>query len=110
MPVRLVCRNSTVLGERGNPHLKGTHRLSCALGLRAKQRLNRNLGQTCLWFLKNILGKLGMTVAHCGVRTLGAKVSGIIIRVNSSSNGHFGPRPNNKLDGNTASPICKEAC
>ena len=33
-------------GEAETPFLKGTHRLSPALGPRAKQSLHRNLGQT----------------------------------------------------------------
>ena len=33
-------------GENGDPFLKGTHRLSHALGLTAKQSLHGNLGQT----------------------------------------------------------------
>ena len=54
-------------------------------------------------------------VAHCGGKTLEAKVSGIIISVNSSRGGHFGkiwphpsalrsPRPNNK-GGSTQLPL-----
>ena len=70
--------------------LKGTNMLSCALGLSAKQRLHINLGQTCLRFLEERLGEQGVMVAHCGGRTLEAKVSGIIIHVNSSRGGHFG--------------------
>ena len=42
----LVHRSSTGLGEMDTSFLKGTHRLSRALGLRAKQSLHRNLGQT----------------------------------------------------------------
>ena len=34
------------LGETETPFLKDAHRLSCALGPRAKQKLHRNLGQT----------------------------------------------------------------
>ena len=33
-------------GAKETPFLKGTHRLSCALGPRAKQSLHGNLGQT----------------------------------------------------------------
>ena len=73
-PVGLVHRNSTGLGEMETPLLKGTHRLSCALGPRVKQRLHRNLGQTCLQFLENLLGKQGVTVGCCGGRELEAKV------------------------------------
>ena len=75
----LVYRGSTGLGEMETPLLKGTHRISCALGPRAKQRLYRNLGQTCLWFLEDVLEKQGVSVAHSGGRILEAKVLGIII-------------------------------
>lgn len=103
---------------------KGTNRISCALGPRAKQRLHRNLGQTCLWFLEDLLGKQGVTVAHCGVRILEANVSGIIISVNSSRGGHFdekkkknwpqssglrSTRTNNKTGGNTTPAFSKQA-
>ena len=70
--------------------MKGAHRLSCAFSPRAKERLHRNLGQTCLWFLEDLLGKQGVTVTHCGGRTLEAKVLGIIISMCSSRGGHFG--------------------
>ena len=100
--------------------MKGAHRLSCALGPRAKQRLHRNLSQNCLQFLEDLLGKQRVTVTHCGGKTVEANVMGIILRVNSSSCGHFEkvwlypsglrtPRPNNKLGGNTAPPISKLA-
>ena len=90
--------------ERCTHTFMGTHP-------RTKQRLIRNLGQTCLWFLEDLLGKQRVTVAHCWRRTLEAKVLGIIISGNSSRGGHFGkiwphpsmlrsPRPNNKLGGN----------
>ena len=39
--------------------LKGTLRSPCALGPRAEQGLHRNLGQTCLQGLKDLLGKGG---------------------------------------------------
>ena len=97
------------------PLLKGTHRLSCALCPWVKQRRHRNLGQTCLKFLEDLLGKWGVTVAHCWGTALEAKVLGIIITVNSFRGGHFGkiwphtsdlrsPRPNNKPGRNTAQP------
>ena len=47
------------------PLFKGAHRLSCALGPRVKQRLHRNLGQTCLQFLEDLLGKQWVTMACC---------------------------------------------
>ena len=42
----LVRSRSTGLGETETPFLKGTHRLSRALGPRAERGLHRNLGQT----------------------------------------------------------------
>ena len=87
--VGLLHRSSTGLGEMETPLLKVVYRLSCALGLREKQRLHRTLGQTCLWFLEDLLGKQGVTVACCGWRTIEAKVSGIIISRNSRG-GQFG--------------------
>ena len=114
-PAGLVCRGSMGLGETETPLLKDAHSFSCALCHQAKERLHRNLGQTCLWFLEDLLGKQGVTVANFRGRTLEAKVSGIIIRVNSSSDGHFGkiwlyqswlriPRPNNNLVGTQLHP------
>ena len=70
--------------------LKGAHRLSRALGPRAKQRLHRNLGQTLLQFLEDPLGKQGVNVACCGGRALEAKLLGIFIRMCFSGGGHFG--------------------
>ena len=57
------------------PLLKGTHRLSCALGPSTKQKLHRNLGETCLKFLEDLLRKQGVTVVYCGGKTLETKVS-----------------------------------
>ena len=37
---------------------------------RAKQRFRKNLGQTCLKILEDLLGRQGKAVTHCGVRTL----------------------------------------
>ena len=119
-PAGLVRRSSTEMGTTETPLLKGAHRFSCALGPRAKLRLHKNLGQTYLWILEALLGKQWVTVAHCRGRTLEAKVSGIIISMNSPGCGHFGkiwphpsglrsPRPNNKLGGNTAPTISKQA-
>ena len=45
------------LGEADTPLLEGAHRLSCALGPMAKQRLHRNLCHTYLQVLEDILGK-----------------------------------------------------
>ena len=61
-----------------------------------------------------------MTVCHCRGMTLEAKISGIIISVNSPGADHFGkiwpthqgwesPRQNNKTGGNTVPPISKQA-
>ena len=49
------------LGEMETPFLKGTHRISHALGPRAKKSLHRNLSQTSLPFLEDLLGKQGVT-------------------------------------------------
>ena len=106
------------LGETENPFLKGAHRLSCALGPRAKKKLHRNLSQTRLQLLEDLQGKQEM--ARCGGRTLEAKVSGIIINVGASRGEHCGkiwpqpsvlksPRPNNNPGGITAPPISKWA-
>ena len=113
-------RNSTGLGETETPLLKGAYRFSCTLGPRTKQRLHKNLGQTYLQILEDLLGIHRVTVAHCVGRTSEAKVSGIIISVNSSGGGHIGkiwphpsglriPRPNNKTGGITAPLISKQA-
>ena len=79
-----VHRSSTGLSETETPLLKGAHRLLHALGPRAKQKLHRNLGQTCLWFLKDLLGKQGVTVVLSGRRTVEAKILGTIISMNPS--------------------------
>ena len=76
-----------LVGGNGDPILK---RFSYALGPRAQQRLHRNLDQTRLQFLEDLLGKQGVTVVCCRGRTLEAKVSGITISVCSSTGGHFG--------------------
>jgi len=55
--VGLVHRSSTGLGEMETPFLKGAHGLSCALDPRAEHVLHRNLGQTRLQFLEDIVGK-----------------------------------------------------
>ena len=52
-----VYRSSMELGKMETPLLKGSHRVSCAVGPRAKQRLHRNWGQTFLQFLEELLGK-----------------------------------------------------
>ena len=43
-----------------------------------------------LQFLVDIQGKQGVTVAHCGGRSLEAKLLGIFISMCSSRGGHFG--------------------
>ena len=61
--------------ETETPFLKGTHRISCALGPRAKQRLHRNLAQISLQFLEELLGKRG----DCSLlweKPIGGKVLG----------------------------------
>ena len=100
--------------------MKGAHRISCALGPREKQRLNKNLDQSYLQIWEDLLGKEGATVTHCRERAVETNFLGIIISVNTPRGCHFGkilphpsgltgPRPNNKPGGNTAPPISKEA-
>ena len=91
-------------------------------GSEAKQKLYKDLGQTCLWFLEDLLGKQGMTTVHCEGRTLEAKVLKKI-SMNPFRGGHFGkiwPHPSalrilspkekpGKAGGNTDSPNSKQA-
>ena len=72
------------------PFLKGTHRLSHALGPKAKQSLHRKLGQSCLQFLEDLLGKQGLNVAYFEGKALEAQLLGIFISVPFSGGGHFG--------------------
>ena len=117
-PVGPLCRSPQDWWKQRPPFLKGAHRLSHALGLRAKWRLHRNLGQTWLHFLKDLLEKQGVTVACCGRRTLEGEVSGILSSMYSSTGGHFrkilphpsvprSPGPNNNPGGISAPPISK---
>ena len=76
--------------ESETPLLEGTHRFSCALVPRTKQRFHKNLGQTCLRILVDLTRIQRAAVAPCGGRTLEAEVSGIIISTNSFGGGHFG--------------------
>ena len=104
-------------GRNGDPILeRGTQ------AFRAKQRLHRNLGQTWLQFLEDLLGKQGVTVAYGLLwgKALEAEVLGIIISVCPSRGGHFGkipphpsglrsPRPNNNLGRITTPPMSKQS-
>ena len=120
-PVGLVHRNSTGLGVMDTPFVKGTHRLWCARGPRAKQRLHSNLSQTCLWFLEDLLGKQGwLWLVVVRGRTLEAKVSGMIISMNSPAGSCFGRiwthplglrshRQNNTPGGKSDLSISKQA-
>ena len=65
--------NSTGLGETETPLLEETHKVSWLPGLRTKQGLLKNLGQTYLWVFEGLLEKQGMAVAHCGGKTLEVK-------------------------------------
>lgn len=108
-------------GDTDNPRLKGTHRLPCALGPRAKQGHHQDLGQTYLQVLGGLLGKKWEAVAHWGRGgTLQEEVPGIFIGVSSPGGCHFGkiwphtsglriPRQNNKQAGNISLPISKQA-
>ena len=109
-PMGLVSRSSMWLGEMETPFLKGTHRISCALGLGAKQKFPKNLDQTWLQFLGDLLGKQGVTVACCWGRILETKLLWIFISMCSCRGDHFGkrlphpsalrsPRPNNNPGG-----------
>ena len=60
-------------GGNREPFLEGAHRLSCALGARAEQRLHGNLGQTLTAVLGRHPRKAGVNVACCEGRTLKAK-------------------------------------
>ena len=102
------------------PLLEGAHRIQCALGPRAKQRLHKNLGQTYLWVLEGLLGKQGSAVPHSGGMTLDAEIPG-------NNHCHELPwklpfwkntvpksevrslRSNNKQGGNTAPSTSKQA-
>ena len=77
------------LGERETPFLKGAQRFSRVLSPRAERGLHRNLGQTQLQFLEDILEKR-VNVACCGGRTLEAKLSGIFCSMHFSGGSHFG--------------------
>ena len=63
-PVRLECRSSRGLGETENPLLESAHKVSRALGPRAKQWLHRSLGQTYLQVLKGLLRRWRSTATH----------------------------------------------
>ena len=93
--------------------LGGCNKLSCTLGPREKQTLQKNLGQRISW------EKGGFYGSPWG-RILEEETLGIIMSVNSSGGSHFGkiwshpsglrsPRPNNQQSENTAPPICKQA-
>ena len=100
--------------------MKGTHRLSCALGPRAKQRLHRKLGQTYLRLMEDLLRREGVTVTHYGRKDFGGKISGTIIRVCFYRGDHFGknlsppiraekPQAKQQTGRNTAPSISKQA-
>ena len=107
-------RRAIGLEETQAPPLKGTHRLSCALGPRAN-RLYRNPGGS--W---RIAWENKVTVAPRGGRTLETKIAGLVISVCSSGGGRFGEiwpytsglrslRQNNNEWWNTTPPISKQA-
>ena len=86
----VVLRNLMGLRKTETLLLTDTHRLSCAQGPRAKQRLHRNLGQTCLQLLEDLLGKQG---GDCG-SLCGKDIGGKSLRNNHQCEflwgGHFG--------------------
>ena len=58
--------------------LEGTKKTFCALGPRRKeQRPHKRLSQTCLRVSRNLLWRLGSTVACCGIRDTEYNSSGI---------------------------------
>ena len=67
-----VCIGAPQDWEMETPLLKGPHRVLCALGPRAKQRLHRNLGQTCLLFLEDPMEKQGVSGSLWG-KDIGGK-------------------------------------
>ena len=72
--------------------MEDAHRLSCALGPRAKRGLHKNLGQTYLQVLEAPLGKQEAAVAcgGSGGRTLEAEVPRMIMGVNAPGGSHLG--------------------
>ena len=107
-----MCRSPMGLREMKTPFLKGAHRVSCALGPRAKKRFHRNLS-----YLPVVLeGSPWKKWGDCGLLWgKEAKFCGIIISVCSSGHGHFGKiwphpsglrgsRPKNNPGGNIAHP------
>lgn len=70
-PTVLECKSPTGLGETETLLLEGAYKISPALGLKAKQRLPRGLGQIYLWVLKDLLGRWGLAVAQCGGKDTG---------------------------------------
>ena len=65
------------LGETETPFLKCVHICSRGLCPREKQSLHRNLGQTKLQFLEDLLGKQGLTALWWG-KSIGGKALGNI--------------------------------
>ena len=65
-PAGLEYKNFTGLGETEIPPLEGAHKVSRALGPRAKQWIHRSLSQTYLQVLEVLLGRQGSAMAHCG--------------------------------------------
>ena len=105
-------------GENGDSILERRMESGC----QGKAEFPQESGQTCLWFLEDLLGKQGvtMTITYYGGKTLEAKVLGIFASGCFFRGGHFGkiwphlsglrsPKPNNNLGGNTAPPISKQA-
>ena len=71
----LEWRSCTGLGET-TPFLKSTHKVSCALGPRAKQWLHKNLYQTYLWAWEGLLGRQGSGMAPCTGKALEVEAPG----------------------------------
>ena len=92
-----------------------------SLSSREKQWLHRNLGQTYLQVLEDLLGRQGLSVSLCRGRTLGVAASSVLapleVRILEMrpSPTHKLQAPvqiylssNNKEDGNTAPPISRQ--
>ena len=58
------------------PLFEGAHRISCALGPGAQERLHKNLGQTYLQVLEGLLGKRGWGLWIAVGRTLEVETLG----------------------------------
>ena len=70
-------------------HYWRAHTVSHGTGLRVKQWLHRNLGQTYLWVLEGHLGDGGWMWTTMGARTLEVRLQGMFIVAKSPRSHHF---------------------